>query len=54
VGVAITVTRAVGGRIAGRPRGVSWHGRSRGRRRSGVPLDEPGNTKKGHQKQKEI
>jgi hypothetical protein len=32
--------------IAGRSRGVAHHGRSRGRRRSGVPPDEPGNTKR--------
>jgi hypothetical protein len=32
--------------IAGRPRGAAHHGQSRGRRRSGVPLDEPGDTKR--------
>jgi hypothetical protein len=32
--------------VAGRSRGVAHLGRSRGRRRSGVPLDEPGNTKR--------
>jgi hypothetical protein len=37
-----------------RPRGVIWHGRSRSRRRSGVPLDEPENMKKDRQKQKEV
>jgi hypothetical protein len=46
--------RTGGRRIAVRPRGVAWHGRGRGRRRSGVPLDEPRNTKKGRQKQKEV
>jgi hypothetical protein len=54
VGVAITVARAGGGRIVVRPRGVAWHGQSRGRSRSRVALDEPGNTKKDCQKQKEI
>jgi hypothetical protein len=46
VGVAVTVARAGGRRIVVRPRGVAWHGRSRDRRRSGVPLDEPENTKR--------
>jgi hypothetical protein len=32
--------------IVVRSRRVAHHGRSRGRRRSGVPLDEPGNTKR--------
>jgi hypothetical protein len=45
-GVSIGVARAGGVGIAGRPRGVAWHGRSRDRHRSGVPLDEPGNTKR--------
>jgi hypothetical protein len=46
VGVAIGVVRAGGVRIAGRSRGVAHHGRSRGRRRNGVPLDDPGNMKR--------
>jgi hypothetical protein len=45
-GVAIGVARAGGVGIVGRPRGVAHHGWSRGRRRSGVPLDEPGDTKR--------
>jgi hypothetical protein len=45
-GIAVTVAQAGGRRIVVRPRGVVWHGRSRGRRRSGVPLDEPENTKR--------
>jgi hypothetical protein len=31
---------------AGRSRGIAHHGRGRGRCRSRVPLDEPGNTKR--------
>jgi hypothetical protein len=37
--------------IAGRTRGVAHHGRSRGQRRSGVPLDETkGNLEKAMKK----
>jgi hypothetical protein len=38
-GVAVTVARDGGRRIAIRPRGVFW-------RRNGVPLDEPENMKR--------
>jgi hypothetical protein len=44
-GVALVVARRRE-RVAGRSRGVAWHGWSCGRCRSGVPSDELENTKK--------
>jgi hypothetical protein len=44
-GVALIVARRRQ-RVTGRSRGIAWHGRSCGRCRSRVPLDEPGNTKR--------
>jgi hypothetical protein len=39
---------------AGRSRGVAHHDRSRGQCRSGVPLDEPGNTKRVFRNKKNL